>query len=87
MLSGVIYSLCALTAFLCAWLLLQAYRRSRYKLLLWGGLCFCGLTLSNALLVLDQLVVPMIDLSAYRLLTALFAVGILLFGLIWENEK
>ena len=31
--AAVIYSLCALAALFCAWLLLQAYRRSHYKLL------------------------------------------------------
>ena len=35
----------------CAVLLLQAYRQSRYALLLWSGLCFVGLTVSNALRV------------------------------------
>ncbi len=56
--AAVIYSLCALAALFCAWLLLQAYRRSHYKLLLWGGLCFIGLTLNNILLIIDKLVVP-----------------------------
>ncbi|HSE87199.1 MAG TPA: DUF5985 family protein [Candidatus Binatia bacterium] len=39
----------------CTWLLWRAYYRSRYRLLLWGGLCFFGLTLNNALLVVDKL--------------------------------
>jgi len=43
-LGAVIYSLCALTALACAILLLQAYRRGGYRLLLWSGLCFVGLT-------------------------------------------
>ena len=81
-----IYGLCALTAFLCAWLLLQAYRRSRYKLLLWGGLCFCGLTLSNILLVVDKLIVPEQNLSLPRLVLALAAMWTLLYGLIWDSE-
>ena len=36
----VIYSLCAPTAFFCAWLLLQAYRERGITLLLWSGLFF-----------------------------------------------
>ena len=84
--AGLIYGLCALTAFLCAWLLLQAYRRSRYKLLLWGGLCFCGLTLSNILLVVDKLIVPEQNLSLPRLVLALAAMWTLLYGLIWDSE-
>lgn len=83
---GLIYSLCALTALLCAWLLLKAYRNSGYKLLLWGGLCFIGLTLNNALLIVDKLLVPYIDLSMWRLLLALAAVLVFLYGLIWDSE-
>ena len=44
--ASAVYLLCALTAILCAWLLLQAYfARGRYRLLLWSGLCFVGLML------------------------------------------
>lgn len=81
-----IYGLCALTAFLCAWLLLQAYFRNGYRMLLWGGLCFSVLTLNNALLVLDKIVIQSMDLSTWRLLAALLAMLILLYGLIWEEE-
>lgn len=84
--AGLIYALCALTALLCAWLLLQAYHRSRYKLLLWGGLCFVGLTLNNVLLVIDRLLVPFIDLTTWRLVLALVSLIVLLYGLIWESE-
>ena len=81
------YSLCMLTAALCAWLLLRSYARTRYRLLLWGGLCFVGLALSNMLLVVDKIVFPTdIDLSMSRLLTALGAMVVLLYGLIWEKE-
>ncbi len=81
-----IYLLCALTALLCSWLLLKAYRNSGYKLLLWGGLCFAGLTLNNILLIVDKFVVPYIDLSAWRLLLALAASLVFLYGLIWDSE-
>ncbi|MGH9942210.1 MAG: DUF5985 family protein [Pyrinomonadaceae bacterium] len=84
--SGVIYLLCAVTASFCAWLLLRAYRRSRYRLLLWGGLCFVGLTLNNVLLVVDRLVVSYVDLSTWRLVLALVSLMVLLYGLIWESE-
>jgi hypothetical protein len=83
----VIYSMCALTACLCAWLLLRAYRDGGYRLLLWGGLCFVGLALSNILLVVDKIIFPTyIDLSMSRLITALGAMVVLLYGLIWEKE-
>ena len=83
---GLIYLLCALTALLCAWLLLKAYRNSGYKLLLWGGLCFVGLTLNNILLLIDKLLVPFVDLSMWRLLLGLAAGLIFLYGLIWDSE-
>lgn len=86
MASDIIYALCALTAFLCAWLLLKAYSKSGYRLLLWGGLCFAGLTLNNILVVIDKMYVPMIDLSTWRLIAALAAMLILLYGLIWDTE-
>ena len=83
---GLIYMLCALTALLCTWLLLKAYRNSGYKLLLWGGLCFAGLTLNNILLIVDKFLVLFIDLSSWRLLLALVSVMVFLYGLIWESE-
>jgi hypothetical protein len=84
--AGVIYSLCAITALLCAWLLLRAYRRSRYRLLLWGGLCFVGLTLNNIFVLVDKLVVPYVDLYTWRLLLALISLLVLLYGLVWDSE-
>lgn len=82
----VIYSLCALTAFLCAYLLLRTYLRSGYRLLLWGGLCFGMLTINNCLLILDKIVVHGHDLSIWRWSTGLTATLILLYGLIWDSE-
>ena len=84
--SGIIYGLCALTAFLCTFLLLKAYRQNHYNLLLWGGLCFAGLTASNALLVIDKLMLPEVDLSPWRYILALLSMLILLYGLIWNKE-
>lgn len=83
---GLIYLLCALTALLCTWLLLRAYRDSGYKLLLWGGLCFAGLTLNNILLVIDKLLLPYIDLTSWRLVLALISTIVFLYGLIWDSE-
>jgi len=82
----IIYGLCAMTAFLCAWLLLQAYRRSRYRLLLWSGLCFVGLTVNNMLVVADNAMGPASDLSTLRLVVGLLAMLVLLYGLIWDAE-
>ncbi len=81
-----IYASCALTAFLCFWLLLRAYRSSRYRILLWGSLCFAGFTVNNILLIIDKMYVPTIELQAWRSLAALVSVMILLYGLIWDTE-
>jgi len=82
--AAAIYSLCAIVALVCAWLLLAAYGRQRYRLLLWSGLCFVGLTLNNVLLVIDKILLPDTDLSVLRLLVALAAFVTLIYGLVWD---
>ena len=82
----IIYLLCAVAAFICAVLLLRAYFRGRYRLLLWSGLCFVGLTLNNLILVIDKVVMVDSDLSTWRALVAVIAMAVLLYGLIWEAE-
>ncbi|MGE0627643.1 MAG: DUF5985 family protein [Hyphomicrobiaceae bacterium] len=84
--AGIVYFLCALGAAGCAILLLHSYKRSRYRLLLWSGLCFTGLTLNNLLLVLDKLVVQDFDMSMWRSGVTLVSMCILLFGLVWDTE-
>lgn len=88
MFGPLIYLLCALTALLCAVLLLRAYARSRYRLLLWSGLCFAGLTVNNIILVLDKVVLPEpeIDFSLARSLAALLAMAVLIYGLIFDER-
>jgi hypothetical protein len=84
--STAIYTLSAATALACCWFLLRAYMHGGYRLLLWSGICFAGLTLNNVLLVLDKLVFPLVDLSPWRNLVALLAMATLLYGLIWDTE-
>ena len=81
-----IYLLCTLTCVACCALLLRAWLASRTPLLFWSALCFAGLSMNNLLLVVDKLVFPAIDLSTWRLATALVALLLLLFGLIWAEE-
>lgn len=82
-----IYALCALTSMLCTWLLLRGYRRNGYRLLLWSGVCFAGMTINNLLLIIDRVVYPhTVDLITWRLVAALVALLPLLYGLIWEEE-
>ncbi|WP_440640425.1 DUF5985 family protein [Bradyrhizobium sp. PUT101] len=84
--SSFIYGLYAATSALCAGMPLGAYRQNRYRLLLWSGLCFVGLAANNSVLVLDKMVLPDVDLSSPRLLVALIAMTMLLYGLIWDTE-
>lgn len=80
-----IYILTALTTLICAVLLLRAYAHVRRRLLLWSGLCFVWLTLSNILMIFDLMVIPQ-DLFTYRLGTTAVAMVLLLFGLVWESQ-
>ena len=86
MLAGLVYLLGALVTALCAVLLLRGYARSRSRLLLWSGLCFIGLTLSNGLLFVDLQVFPEVDLYMWRLGTAAAAMLLLVYGLVFESE-
>lgn len=81
-----VYLLCAATSIACAALLLRGYLRQRTRLLLWSSLCFVSLAANNALLFIDLIMVPGIDLSLWRGLTGLVGVSLLLFGLIWESR-
>jgi hypothetical protein len=79
-----IYLLCAGTSLLAAVLLFRMWRQRRTRLLLWSCLCFAGLTLNNVLLFFDLIVVPEVDLMAWRTATAFASAAVLLFGLVWE---
>ena len=82
----VVYVFGVLISGACAVLLLRGYFRGRKNLLLWSGLCFTGLALSNLLIFVDLVLVPEIDLYRYRLATAALSMLLLLYGLIWESE-
>lgn len=82
----VLYLLALVTSLACMLLLFRAYAASRMRLLLWSALCFVGLSVNNALLVLDLVVFPDADLRLPRLIAALAGVLFLLYGFIWEAE-
>jgi hypothetical protein len=85
--ASLIYSLCALTSLTCLVLLWRGYLGTRSRLLFWSALCFLLLTANNVLLVLDKVVWPVeVDLTYWRLWAAFFAVVVLVFGLVWEDE-
>lgn len=83
--ASVVYLLCAVTSLGCAMLLLRAYRRTSTRLLLWSGLCFVGLFINSALLVLDHRIAT--DLSIARTLPALVGVALLVYGLVWDSRR
>ena len=84
--ASAVYLLGTLTCLLCAIFLLRGYAQVRQKLLLWSGLCFIGLTISNLLVFLDLEVISWMDLHIYRLSTAAIAMAFLIFGLIRESK-
>ena len=82
-----VYLLCLVTSMGCAALLVRAWKRTRTRLLLWSAACFMLLALNNLLLVVDLLLVPnAVNLVSLRHASALAAVGVLLYGFIWEVE-
>ena len=83
---ALVYVLCLATSLLCLVLLVRGYLRVRTGLLLWSALCFVGLALNNLLLFLDLVVFTDLDLLLFRALSSLAAIGLLLFGFIWEID-
>jgi hypothetical protein len=84
--AALIYLLCLLTSAVCAGLLIRAFRRTRAPLLLWSAACFALLALNNLFVVADMLVFTGTDLTLLRQGAGLAAVGVLLYGFIWEVE-
>lgn len=85
--AAVIYTLCALTSITCLVLLWRSWRASGARLLFWSAMCFAALSVNNVLLVIDRIVLPSeVDLGMWRLVWALAAVLLLLFGLIWGED-
>lgn len=81
-----VYILCFLTSGACALLLARNYVRTGARLLLWSALCFLLLACNNLVVFLDLRVVQAVSLQIPRLVFALSACGILLFGFIWDLE-
>jgi len=75
-----------LTTVLCAVLLLRAYQNVRKRLLLWSGLCFVWMAIGNLLRIADLRIFLTLDLYTYRLGATAVAMGLLLWGLIWESH-
>lgn len=81
-----VYLLCFLTSAACALLLARNFRRTGARLLMWSALCFLLLAANNLVVIIDLLVLPSVDFTLPRLLLSLAAVGVLLFGFVWDLE-
>jgi len=81
-----VYILCTLSSLVCALMLTRGYRRTRLPLLFWSAMCFFVLALANVLLVFDLVVYPSGDLTMWRTGITLVALGVLLYGLIFESN-
>lgn len=82
-----VYVLCFLTSAACAWLLARSYWRTSARLLLWSALCFLFLAANNLIVVFDLVVFPEVDFRMPRALLSLAALGVLLFGFIWDLDE
>jgi Family of unknown function (DUF5985) len=82
-----VYLLSAAISLACAVLLLRSFATTRNGLLFWAAMCFIGLTLNNALLFVDKVVAPDVDLSLWRTIPALAGMLALIYGLVWEETQ
>ena len=84
---AVLFVIALLTSFACMLLLFRAYLDTRLRILLWSALCFVGLTINNALLFVDLVLLPQtVDLRLYRHAAALTGMLFLIYGFIRESE-
>lgn len=82
----IVYALGSVLTLFCSIMLFKGYWRSKSRLLLWSALFFVIFTLSNVLLYVDLIILPVeTDLSLLRISLTLVGVLVLLFGLIWET--
>jgi hypothetical protein len=81
-----VFLLCIAASLTCVWLLFRGWRRTGTRLLFWSALCFIGLAVNNLLVFADLVLLPDIDLRPLRVGTSLLAIGVLLWGLIWETD-
>lgn len=83
---ALVYMFCFITCAISASLLVRSWLKTRTRLLLWIAISFILLAVNNFFLFADTTLVPLADLSIHRTVSALAAVSVLIFGLIWEAE-
>lgn len=86
-LPDLVYLLCFVASALCAALLVRQHAASPSPVLLWSAACFVLLAISNLIVVIDQMILPELNLRTLRLILTLLAVSVLLYGFIWGMER
>lgn len=81
-----VYVLCSLTSFVAMLLVYRSYAQNRTRLLLWTALAFVALAVNNLVLFVDIVILPDVSLLVLRHLVSLIAVGLLLYGFVWEID-
>ena len=81
-----VFLLCIATSMTCTWLLFRSWRRNGARLLFWSSICFVCLSVNNTLVFIDSVTTPDINpiMKGLRLSSSLMAVGVLLWGMVWE---
>jgi hypothetical protein len=83
---ALVYLFCFLTCAVCAGLLVRYWLKTRTGLLVWIAISFVLLAVNNFFLFADNTLFPQYDLGIFRVTSAIAALCILIFGLIWEAE-
>lgn len=83
---GLIYILCAITSLGSAVLLIRGAARRRDGLLFWSSLFFFAMAANNALLYVNFIVLPEVDLLMLARLAMVVGVVLLNFGLVWHSS-
>jgi len=82
-----VYSLCFATSSACAILLARSFLKARSRMLFWSALCFALLAVVNLLVIFDLVIfATQVNLKPLRLWLTVLAVGVLLFGFIWDED-
>lgn len=83
-LAVVTYLLCAAVSAACTLLLFRSWRRTQSRLVSRAAWGFAFITLSNVLLVADLPLAA--DLSVPRAVLIAIGLGVLLYGVAWEEQ-
>jgi heme/copper-type cytochrome/quinol oxidase subunit 4 len=83
----ILFALAVVSSFACMVLLFRGYLQKRVRLLMWGALCFVGLTINNIMMFTDLIIFPQGDLRLFRLIPALAGAACMVYALIWEPDR